>query len=454
MLPGMSARLRQPLLLMLGGLALFATLALTSAYTMRRVHSAMQERERLHVLQLANTRLMEALIDVETGMRGYVMTYDERFLAPYDAGLRRYPQALRALETQGGDVPAVRRDVAALRPLVRERLRLAALDVALHRAGPVDNAAMTGLTLQGKVAMDAVRRGSARLDRAIVAESARHEAAAAAAIRQAIAVEIALAAVGSAAILLGLYLLQREQHRRRRAEEALQVANAELELRVAERTVELEDARRQLALFAGQLDRGIEAERRRLSRELHDQLGQVFTALAFAVGQMRGRTNVDDGDFHAIDGLLRDGLATARRIAGELRPPLLDEFGLTAAVEHRAEAFARETGIGVEVELRQAEHLDREQALQLFRITQEALTNVARHADASRAWVLGRLAGRAYELQVEDDGRGLQPTRPGSMGLLSMRERAALAGGRLALDRSPRGGLRVRATLPIGGEAA
>ncbi|GEM_PF-790150 len=215
---------------------------------------------------------------------------------------------------------------------------------------------------------------------------------------------------------------------------------------------ELAESRARLLAFAAELDRGIEAERRRLAREVHDQLGQIFTALK--IGLPAGRPPRLDPA--AVQQLLEEGIAVARRIAADLRPPMLDDLGLGAALAHHARAVAGQGGLACEVEVADDARLDPAQADSLFRIAQEALTNVLRHARAGRVRIAGGAADGHYRLTIEDDGAGFDPgaVRPGALGLLGLHERALLAGGECAVE-SPAegGGTRVSVTLPLAGAA-
>jgi signal transduction histidine kinase len=189
-----------------------------------------------------------------------------------------------------------------------------------------------------------------------------------------------------------------------------------------------------------------EAERVRVARELHDESGQVLTALALHLRALE--TDVGPGPLAERIGEMRRTLSAAsaslRELATRLRPPAVDEHGLADAIEEQA-ARARRAGLHVEVDLRaDVDDLSEEVQTALFRVVQEALTNVTRHAEAqSASVVLTSHAGR-LRLVVEDDGHGFDPAAPTSrLGLAGIRERVELLGGRLRVESSPDAGTAV-----------
>jgi signal transduction histidine kinase len=227
----------------------------------------------------------------------------------------------------------------------------------------------------------------------------------------------------------------------RRAEERLR---AEAELRRSE------DALRALT---ERLDGIREEEGTRIARELHDEVGQALTGLKLDLAALRrSLPEADAATLERIAGMSALADATierVRRISGELRPLLLDQLGLLPAVEAYLERFGERTGVRTRLEAAlDEEALDRRRASALFRILQEALTNVARHAAAAGVTVRLAAEGDDVVLTVSDDGRGFAaPAGPG-LGLLGMRERARAAGGRVTVEGAPGRGTVVTARLP------
>ena len=197
-----------------------------------------------------------------------------------------------------------------------------------------------------------------------------------------------------------------------------------------------------------------ELERKRLARELHDEIGQALTSILLS---LKGLEETDDAEtrreaLRSLRELVSSTLRDVRRLAVELRPSALDDFGLVAAVQRLAETFAEQTGIAVDVEARLDDaRLPGEVETTLYRIVQEALTNVVKHARAGTVSVLLARKDGAAVAVIEDDGRGFDVDRAGDegLGLVGMRERIGLLGGRLAIESSAASGTTVVAEVPI-----
>jgi two-component system sensor histidine kinase UhpB len=204
----------------------------------------------------------------------------------------------------------------------------------------------------------------------------------------------------------------------------------------------LEDERR----ASGQrVLRAQEAERARIALGLHDEVGQVLTGVLL---QLEG-----EGRSEETKAAVRQALEEVRRIARELRPEMLEHFGLVSALTELSRKFADQSGL--EIERRFAENLpplSDEAELAVYRVAQESLTNVARHAQASRVELALEPGAGSVVLRVVDDGRGMDETAAvdGHGGLRGMRERAVLVGGALAVKRAREGGVEVRLEVPAG----
>jgi len=202
-----------------------------------------------------------------------------------------------------------------------------------------------------------------------------------------------------------------------------------------------------------------EEEKTLIARELHDELGQLLTALKMDLAWLRERLPKGEdrlGDkARQMGELLDQTVASVRRISADLRPLMLDDLGLADAAGWLVEDFARRSGIECRMDLAPHELLDgveRGIAIAVYRVLQESLTNVARHAGAKHAWASLDVVQGQIRLEVEDDGRGIAPedlAKVRSLGLKGMRERAHYLGGELEVSRAARGGTRVRLRLPL-----
>lgn len=220
------------------------------------------------------------------------------------------------------------------------------------------------------------------------------------------------------------------------------VAVGVLTLVLGEERAALARRTQQLEQLTQLLLRAQEEERRRIARELHDEAGQALTAVKIEL-DLDGRKEAS--------ALVARVLDQVRNVSNLLRPQALDDLGLTAALRALVEDFGGRTRIDVAYDADDRATWPSEAAMALYRVAQEALTNVARHSGAQRAWVALHAEGGDARLVVEDDGQGLDPNHAPHLGLLGMQERVVAAGGDLKLGRSVRGGLRVEAIVPLGG---
>lgn len=273
--------------------------------------------------------------------------------------------------------------------------------------------------------------------------------------------------------------LEREGAERARAQEELarlhqdlQKAHDDLDERVRQRTAELEDSREQLRALAGHIESVREEERTRMARDIHDQLGQAMTGLkmdalwlhshlpqpvaTIGLGGPAGAIKSDGNEpRRKVEGMMRliDGtIHLVGKIASDLRPAILDDLGLVAAIEWQAGEFEDRSGVSCTFEaLADDDHVPPDVATGVFRIMQEALTNVARHAEATQVKIVLAEDVGELVLTVADNGRGLQgpPRDPKSLGLMGMRERALLLGGTIALEGAAGEGTTVTLRVPL-----
>jgi signal transduction histidine kinase len=199
---------------------------------------------------------------------------------------------------------------------------------------------------------------------------------------------------------------------------------------------------------------GQELERRRLARELHDETGQALTSILLGLRAVEEAGSPDEMSTAAS--LLRElvvgTLQDVRRLAVQLRPKALDDFGLVAAVEHLVQTFSEATAIRVDLEAQLGDkRLPAEVETTLYRIVQEALTNIVKHAEGSRVSVLLVRRSGTATVVIEDDGKGFDPAelREEGMGIIGMRERVELHEGRLTVESTPGSGTTLVAEVPL-----
>ena len=215
-------------------------------------------------------------------------------------------------------------------------------------------------------------------------------------------------------------------------------------------------AQEELSTFAAEAHQIREGEKARVARELHDELAQSLTALKMDTIWVRDRlahaTPEVAARLKGMVAMLDDTLTATRRIAADLRPLLLDDLGLVPALEWLVQRFTQRTGVPCKLEVADELELEEPYATAFFRIVQESLANVAKHAGASQAQVRIEHSMAAVTLDVRDDGVGFLPTaprKPMSLGLMGLRERVCLLGGSIAVHSRPGDGCHLEVRVPL-----
>jgi signal transduction histidine kinase len=216
-----------------------------------------------------------------------------------------------------------------------------------------------------------------------------------------------------------------------------------------------------LKMFSRQLIGAQEDERRRIARELHDQVGQILTAVKMNLHAVQQVSQASEVCCHIKDNIeaVDEALRLVRDLSVELRPPVLDDFGLVTALHWYIDRYTKRTGLAVDVVINmpdENERFSRELETACFRIAQEALTNIVRHAQANQALLRLEKDGNVLLLSVQDNGVGFDPKslrkrapRAATLGLIGMQERAHAAGGSIEIDSAISHGTEVRLMLPL-----
>jgi two-component system sensor histidine kinase UhpB len=259
------------------------------------------------------------------------------------------------------------------------------------------------------------------------------------------------------------YVLRNEEGR------AVRAVGALIDLTEQKRAeVEIAAAYERLRDLTVRLERTKEEERTRIARELHDEFGQLLTGLKLdlaALGKQLAKGAATSQPeliekLHSMTALVDDSIQLVRKVASSLRPSILDDLGLVPALQWQAREFEARAGIPCETALSpnlSQRELDPDRSTTLFRIAQELLTNVLRHAHASRVRLALREESDGLLLEVSDNGRGIverEYVNPTTLGLRGLQERVALFGGTLHIDGDPENGTTVRAWIPQGSEHA
>lgn len=394
----------------------------------------------------AVNRLLQSMLDAETGQRGYLLTGNETYLEPYDKAVVTVQANLDELRNRYLKSPDDLQQFANLSREVSRKLAEMELSLRLRRQGNEDAWKLILHTDVGKEHMQSIRKQAhALIDRsAQTVEDSRHQ----------IVQSLMLSRIGIATVtaigLLAFYMYLRQartlQQMNQREQEVLEHERERLEGLVRERTASLSE-------LASHLQQVREDERGFLARELHDELGALLTSAKLDVARLKSKIDHQAPDIAErlkhLNETLNSGIALKRRIIEDLRPSSLSNLGLTAALEILTREHAEGAGIEVETNLEAVELTEATQ-LTVYRLVQEALTNISKYAKAKKVLVTVHGYPTHVAVQVRDDGAGFDPAGvgPTSHGLAGMRHRVEAAGGRLTITSSPDSGTLISAVLP------
>ena len=391
--------------------------------------------------------LVRQVLDAENGQRGYLITGRPEYLQPYRETMGSIGQTLKSLADFYAGEPQPVTDYTTLITLVNKKLSEMDTTIQLRSEGREEAWRAVIETDIGREQMEAIRTASERL---LQRESSQIDAG-----RAAVYETLQLSRLGVATMtalsLLALFMYLRQtaalDRTRHQQQKALQVERDLLENQVKGRTAQLTE-------LAHHLQTAREDERSRLARDLHDELGALLTAAKLDVARLKSRIGpVTPEAQERIDHLnetLNNGIALKRRIIEDLRPSSLSNLGLVAALDILGREFAERTGLIVNADL-QPVRLQSTSELTVYRLVQEALTNIAKYAQAKQVDITLREAHKRVEVSVRDDGLGFDPRvkKASSHGLVGMRYRVEAEGGNMQLQATPGAGTHIRALLPV-----
>ena len=408
--------------------------------------------ERVHDSQLRQQALSEfiALIsDAESGQRGYLLTGESSYLQPYTEAVTKVEAALdRVHQAYGGKDDS--REFQELRILTGKKLGELEDTLALFKRRGTAPAMSLVRTDAGKRTMDDIARIIANLR----LTEARELGAATAQWQAEYQMSRWVSAVGVVLniglVLLASHLVFGDMRRRARLATDLRDQKQELERQVEERT-------RELTALSTHLQGVSEEEKSALSRELHDELGGLLVAARMDLSWLQQRLPTTDPNieqrFKRIHESLSAGVDLKRRVVEELRPTLLDNMGLFTALRWQFKETCRRAGLKCTESIPDSEpKFNPDAAIGVFRIAQEALTNILKHAEAKSADLVIGIESDVFVLRVSDDGKGIPPDRLQTItshGLASMRHRINALGGSWEVRSPGSGGTIMTAQIPL-----
>lgn len=394
----------------------------------------------------AISKLMQQVLDAESGQRGFLLTGDPSYLEPYTAATADIGQTLDAMRPLFAPSREQLRDFDLMSRHISRKLAEMDLSVRMRREGNEDGWKFVLTTDVGKEQMEAVREQTSKL----MASSIRKMEQGQAQIQKALQLSrIGIATTALVGLLaFYMYLMQTKALVTSgvREKDSLKRERDLLEKQVRERTASL-------AELATHLQNVREDERGHLARELHDELGALLTAAKLDVARLKSRLagNLPEASERLahLTSTLNSGIALKRRIVEDLRPSSLSHLGLVASLEILAREFEERSGITVMTDLETVELCGSSQ-LTVYRLVQESLTNMAKYANATQAEIRLENFDSYIAVEVRDDGKGfnVDDVNPGSHGLTGMRHRVEAAGGRLTLTSAAASGTRISAVLP------
>lgn len=435
-------------------LGIIATLAIAvySELGYRRLESANRQMEIALEMQAAVHATLALITEAETGQRGYLLTGQEEYLAPYQGAIPKIDQEfnkLRELLVTNGTA-AQRDSVGRLNNLVGKKLGELEAAIELYRRDGAGSAQLLTNTGVGKRTMDEIRATAediAALQHGRVVEASGRWAKDIEFAR----ISMQLVTALTVALLLVVWLLARRDAAQREARRVTaQEDKRRLETLVGERTAALSE-------LSNYLQTVREEEKAKLARDLHDELGGILVSAKMDVAWVEQRIGKRDAEAQAklerAQQALDESVQIKRRIIEELRPTLLDNLGLSAALDWQVRDVCDRAALTCKITTPEDDSsIPPGAGIALYRILQEALTNIVKYAQAKHVSIELGLTADAITLVIEDDGIGIRPDAQNnrlSHGISGMRQRVRALHGEFSITQRAKGGTAVKVRIPV-----
>ena len=435
------------LILVVNGISLFRNLGSLKAAHAAQGHTALVTDKVQHVNLL--------IMDAESSLRGYFMSGNEIYLGPLRTASSEMEGHFAELDKLLANSAPERKNLSQLHALVLRKLDNMRQTLAVYQKGGLEDVVAKAANADSKYLLDEIGFQVAVMVGEQNLQLASGRAAFFKEYQYAVMLGIGINAMAIFVLVLFYRLVRSSFQMRVAAQRALQDANGNLESMVALRT-------EQLSVLSRHLIRVSEEEKARLARELHDELGANLTAMNIDLNAVADRLRHTQPELASMldraRGTLVNTVELKRRIVEDLRPSMLDNLGLSSALQNYCAEYGRVTGLDCEALVdAEADNAGPMQAIAVFRIVQESLNNIAKYAKASSVIVQLSREDDVLSLEIIDDGVGIDDdavSKPKSHGLLGMRERALLLGGTLQVKRGINNrGTRVLAFIPVGDAA-
>lgn len=444
-----ASRTRRPLslraTLVIAALCALAIILL-SEDTYRRATQTLTQIQQSHAVRSTVNLLVRRLVEAESNQRGYLLTGDRAYLEPYTTALEDIDVQLKRLTSHVPRAMAESDAMLGFRNLLSQKVGEMALSVRMRAENRPE---VVDFMVSTNVGLEQMRAFSLQAD-ALIAQAEAIVATNRAEVFRLLNVSRFGLAAGVLAAFFAFFLYVRQTRALREADvrqqQLLEAERDALESQVRERTGRLTE-------LATYLQQAVEEERAHLARELHDELGALLTAAKLNVARVKSKLPRDADEvlerLKHLTETLNQGIALKRRIIEDLRPSSLSNLGLVASLEILTREFADRSGVEMVTALEPVE-LDANSELTIYRLVQEALTNIGKYAEASKVTVVLKNYVYHAEVSVQDDGIGFDPADlpQASHGLVGMRHRVEASGGRLDISSQPGKGSRVSGTIP------